>query len=188
MGSHDLKVQMNAFADQAMGRKLHLHTLAAFLALGLALPGLALAEETIYILFRHAEKTTESEDPGLSDEGKNRALAIGSFLQQAGVTRIFSSDYKRTRETVEPVSEDMGIEIEIYDPRDLGDFAKALRDMSGVIAISGHSNTTPELAALVSGQPTEPMPETEYDRLYTIIRSRGGETIVNVSQQEQLAR
>ena len=100
-----------------------------------------------------------------------------------GVTRIFSSDYKRTRDTVGPLSEATGIEIEIYDPRDLPGFAEQLKEMDGVIIISGHSNTTPELTALLTGYETEPMSEHEYDRLYQVIIT-GGETILSVKKQD----
>lgn len=154
------------------------------LALGFFLLSPAYAQETVYVLFRHAEKARQSPDPGLTAYGQERAVALGSYLQQAGVTRIFSTDYTRTRETVEPLSAATGIEIEFYDPRDLEGFADQLKGMSGTIAISGHSNTTPELAALISGQATEPMSETEFGRLYTVIRKKNGTTTLNVSQRD----
>ncbi|MEJ8569824.1 SixA phosphatase family protein [Elongatibacter sediminis] len=161
---------------------MRLFSLPIVFLLGSLVTGPAHADETIYILFRHAEKTTERPDPGLSEAGKKRAASIGAYLQRMGVTRIFSSDYKRTRATVEPFSEATGISIEIYDPGDLDGFAETLSGMSGTIAISGHSDTTPELAALISGKATKPMPETDYDRLYTIIRTQDGETALNVSR------
>jgi len=171
------------FAQRIMKAGWQIPTITV-LVLGIFLSGQALAEETVYFLFRHAEKSLESDDPGLSENGKKRARSIGLYLEQAGITRIFSSDYKRTRETVEPASEATGIEIEIYDPRDLDGFAEELEEMSGTIAIAGHSNTTPELAALISGQNTQSMLETDYDWLYTIVKYENGETILKVSQQE----
>ena len=156
----------------------------AVFVIGLFLSGPVLAGEAVYILFRHAEKMIDGHDPELSYEGKKRALSISKYLEQAGVSRIFSSDYQRTRETVAPVSAMTGIPIEIYDPRNLEDFAQELKKMSGTIAVSGHSNTTPELAALISGEITKPMPETEYDRLYIIRRTDGGEYTIKVSRQE----
>lgn len=157
---------------------------ALTLALGLFLPFPVLAHEAVYFLFRHAEKSTEGADPGLTEHGKERARAIGSHLQRAGVTRIFSSDYNRTRETVEPLSKATGIEIEFYDPRDLEGFARQLMGMSGTIAVSGHSNTTPELATLISGKTTELMTETDYGKLYVVVRKPGGETTVEVTDTD----
>jgi len=147
-------------------------------------PGLASAGETVYYLFRHAEKMAEGSDPNLTEEGHARAQNLAEMLKDAGVTRIFSSDYNRTKETVGPLAEATGLEIEIYDPRDLAGFAEQLKSMDGVIVVSGHSNTTPELTALLSGQETEPMPETEYDRLYQVILTDEGESILNVTRQK----
>lgn len=138
------------------------------LGLSLTFPGTLWAGETVYFLFRHAEKMAESPDPGLTEEGQARAENLAAMLKDEGVTRIFSSDYKRTRDTVGPLAAATGIEIEIYDPRDLPGFAEQLKEMDGVIIISGHSNTTPELTAFLSGYETKPMEETEYDRLYMV--------------------
>jgi len=141
---------------------------ALFLVFSFLAPATGFAGETVYYLFRHAEKLADGPDPGLTDEGYARAFYLAGILQKAGVTRIFSSDYTRTRETVTPLSEATGIEIEIYDPRDLVGFAERLKEMGGIIAVSGHSNTTPELTALLSGHDTETMDESEYDRLYRV--------------------
>ena len=131
----------------------------------------ASAGSAVYYLFRHAEKVADVKDPGLTGEGKARARYLVEFFKDKGVTDIFSSDYIRTRETVAPLSEATGIPVEIYDPRDLEGFASQLRELEGVIVISGHSNTTPELTALLTGQETEPMDESEHDRLYQVCRS-----------------
>ena len=131
----------------------------------------ASADSAVYYLFRHAEKVADVKDPGLTGEGKARARYLVEFFKDKGVTHIFSSDYIRTRETVAPLSEATGIPVVIYDPRDLEGFASQLRELEGVIVISGHSNTTPELTALISGKATEPMDESEYGRLYQVRRS-----------------
>ncbi|MEJ8568609.1 SixA phosphatase family protein [Elongatibacter sediminis] len=172
---------MNTFTDTSL-RLACAKALLVALALVFAFPVPAVANETVYVLFRHAEKATQSPDPGLNEQGKERALALAAYLQKAGVTKIFSSDYQRTRETVEPLSNLTGIEIELYDPRDLEAFARELKEMSGTIAVCGHSDTTPQLASLVSGQVTEPIPETEYGRLYTVVTKMGGETTIRVSE------
>lgn len=153
------------------------------LALGLIFSQNAHAGDTVYYLFRHGEKVADVPDPGLTVEGQARAEKLAELLKDAGVTRIFSSDYNRTRETVAPLAAATGIAIEIYDPRDLEGFARDLKGMDGVIVISGHSNTTPELAALISGQETEPMPESEYDRFYMVVLTDDGESVLNVTKQ-----
>lgn len=159
---------------------------ALFLVFSFLAPATAFAGEAVYYLFRHAEKIEGGEnprDPGLTDEGITRAENLVELLEDTGVTRIFSSDYIRTRETVAPLSAATGVAIEIYDPRDLPGFADSLKEIDGVIVISGHSNTTPELTALLSGHLTEPMEESEYDRLYRVERS-GEEFTLTVLKQD----
>ena len=138
------------------------------LLIPVVLSGCAQDDSFRLYLFRHAEKTTESPDPGLTAPGQQRARKLADFLSQHGIEAIYSSNYRRTRETVLPLGEETGLVIELYDPRDLESLAQRLRTAAQNAAVVGHSNTTPELAALVSGLPTEAMEETEYDRLYEI--------------------
>ena len=155
-----------------------------FLGLSLTFPGTLLAGEVVYYLFRHAEKLADSPDPGLTTEGQARAQRLAAMLKDAGVTRIFSSNYKRTKDTVAPLAEATGIEVEIYDPRDLPGFAAELKGMDGVIIVSGHSNTTPELTAFLSGIETQAMEETEYDRLYQVFKGEDWSFKYKVSKQD----
>ncbi|RMG80897.1 MAG: histidine phosphatase family protein [Bacteroidetes bacterium] len=131
--------------------------------------------QTVIFLFRHAEKDTSvAKDPPLTETGLRRARDLARALREAGISRIFSSDFRRTRQTVEPLAREQNREIEVYDPRNLDDFARRLRGMSGRIAVSGHSNTTPELVRLLGGDPQGPIGEAwEYDRLYVLTLENG---------------
>ncbi len=134
------------------------------------------AAEAVFYVVRHAEKVVEegNSDPGLTDQGHERARHVAHMLAAKGVTRILSSDFRRTRDTARPLAELTGIEVELYDPRDLEGLAGKLKAMTGVIAVIGHSNTTPELAALLSGTAVEPMDESVYDRFYEVRLGGGG--------------
>ena len=119
-------------------------------------------------LVRHAEKQT-GPDPALTDPGKLRASALAGLMRDEGIDAIFSSDFRRTRETAAPVAAVLDKEIEIYDARDLSGLAEQLRARGGRVLVVGHSNTTPELARLLGGEPGTPIDEaTEYDRLYVV--------------------
>lgn len=109
-------------------------------------------ETTTFILVRHAEKASDgTSDPALTEVGMARAEYILSLFQQANITAIYSTDYKRTKLTVAPIAEAKSIEVTIYDPGELEDFSHILlKDNSGgTVIISGHSNTTPALANLL---------------------------------------
>ena len=62
----------------------------------------------------------------------------------------------------------------MYDPSDLLGITETIKAAPGVHLVVGHSNTTPELAALLSGQIMDRMPETEYDRLIEIQLGKDG--------------
>jgi phosphohistidine phosphatase SixA len=127
---------------------------------------------TIYLV-RHAEKQA-GDDPSLTDAGLERAELLGELLSNAGVEKIWSSDYQRTRETAAPLAAHLGLNVEIYNASDLPALADRLTADRLTSLVVGHSNTTPQLAELLGAAPGEPIVEAnEYDRLYVIERRDG---------------
>lgn len=125
------------------------------------------------LLVRHAETEGGGSDPILSAAGRARAEALAELLAREGIERILTTDYHRTRSTAQPIAARLGIEPEIYDPRALPQLAADLRERSGIVLVVGHSNTTPELARLLGGDPGEAIREDEHDRLYRIDPASG---------------
>jgi phosphohistidine phosphatase SixA len=119
-------------------------------------------------LVRHAEKADTGKDPELTDIGKERAEDLSRFLKDAGITNIWTTDYKRTRETAGPIAARTRVKVEVYDPSKLGEFATKLKSMPGRHLVVGHSNTTPGLVQALGGDPGPPMPDSEYDRFYIV--------------------
>ena len=123
---------------------------------------------TLYLV-RHAEKQSDgSRDPALTEAGRNRSEQLANWFQDKGITEIWSSDYKRTRDTANPLVTRLSLELSIYDPRNLADLVKELSHQQRTALIVGHSNTTPELARLLCDCFIEDMDESEYDRLIVI--------------------
>ena len=132
-------------------------------------------------LVRHAEKTTDKDDPALTIVGQNRAKLLADMLKDAGITHIHSSDYRRTRDTAAPLAQSLGIPVQIYDPRVLIPFAESLITQGGKHLVVGHSNTTPQLTRLLGGEGGAPIIEaTEYDRLYVVTALPEGETTTSL--------
>ncbi|MGH7504901.1 MAG: SixA phosphatase family protein [Longimicrobiales bacterium] len=122
------------------------------------------------LLVRHGETAPDgTSDPALSEAGQRRGEALARLLASAGVTQVYTTDYRRTRAIAQAVADAVGIEVESYDPEALADFATELRSTSGVILVVGHSNTTPELVRHLGGEPGTPIEETEFDRLYVVV-------------------
>jgi len=122
----------------------------------------------VVFLVRHAEKVDDSRDPPLSEAGKARAELLADVLRDAGITVIWSTDFQRTRGTAEPLARRLGIEIRSYNPSALELFARQLRALPGRHLVVGHSNTTPDLARALGGDPRGTIDDAEYDRLYAI--------------------
>ncbi len=146
--------------------------IAGFFALTKIPQNEVVENDTIVYLVRHAEKITGEDagrDPALTDEGQARANTLAGLLGEASISTIYSSDYIRTRDTAAPTSKMSGVEIEIYDPRDLPSLATLIQETTGHILVVGHSNTIPETVTALGGVGGTPIFEkSEYDRLYVV--------------------
>jgi len=123
-----------------------------------------------YYLVRHAEKQQDgTKDPQLTEQGQKRALYLAQQLSLANITKIYSTNTKRTQETAKPLADLLGIKVEPYNPAKLEKFAQTLKEETGQILIVGHSNTTPPLTALLSGETVDAIDESEYENLYQVV-------------------
>jgi probable phosphoglycerate mutase len=168
--------------------RLSLAVILGFLSLLPISPQPAEAQsETLIFLVRHAERADDgpeanrmamdpqmAEDPPLSATGRDRAVLLAEMLSDAGITHIHTTDYRRTRETVDPTAEGTGIEIATYDASDQEAFAEELISTPGRHLVVGHSNTTPALVKALGGEPGLAIEPLEYDRLYVVIVSEAG--------------
>ena len=138
--------------------------------------------DATYYLVRHAEKTKDKTDPALTELGTQRAQDLALRLKGVPLTKIYSSDYKRTRDTAAPIAAAKNLQLILYNPRDLDGFSKDLLMEMGHILVVGHSNTTPELSQFLGGESGEPIVEaTEYDRLY-ILQRRGEKVVTTIER------
>ena len=136
-------------------------------------------EAVVVYLVRHSEREEDgTNDPPISVAGELRANQVAELLQDAGITHVHTTDFKRTRGTGEPSATDAGVTMALYDPGDLAGFAQRLWDTPGRHLVLGHSNTTPDLVAALGGDPVSPIDEMEYDRLYIVTLHPGGASTV----------
>ena len=73
-------------------------------------------------LIRHAEKvrTDKSDrDPDLNKNGFLRAINWKNYFSDKNISRIYSTNYKRTIKTVEPLAENNSLEIILYSSDDI---------------------------------------------------------------------
>ena len=111
---------------------------------------------SIVVFLRHAEKdaSDKSGDPGLSDLGRKRAGALAQLLARSGVSHLYSSEYKRTRETLEPLRERIGGRVEVVPAADAARWLELLESApAGTVAVvAGHANTIPALVERLGGR------------------------------------
>lgn len=137
------------------------------------------AEPTVVYLVRHAERAEDgTNDPPISDAGEARARLLADMLRDAGIERVHSTDYERTRATAAPLVERLGLPVETYEGSDLAGLAERIRADGGRHLVVGHSNTTPDAVAALRGEPGPPIDEMEYDRLYIVTLTRDGASTV----------
>jgi broad specificity phosphatase PhoE len=131
---------------------------------------------TLVLLVRHAEKGSEREDPSLTPAGRQRAEALVEVAGRAGVSAVYTTQLRRTRETAGPLVERLGLPVTVKElPRGqpqahATELARELlaRHRGETVLVVGHSHTLPLLVEALAGVPIEPLPESEYDRLYVV--------------------
>jgi phosphohistidine phosphatase SixA len=127
------------------------------------------------IVVRHAEKATTDKDTPLSERGQARARALATMLGNAGVTRLVATQYRRTQETLTPLSARVSLPIELRsadEPSALVSELRAAPDGS-VTVVASHSNVVPRLVRELSGAKLQgvegdSLAETDFGRVIVI--------------------
>ena len=124
---------------------------------------------TVVYLVRHAETDPDgTQDPPLSDAGRQRAERLVRMLAGTGLTAIHATPYRRTQGTAAAVAAATHLTVRDYDPSELRAFAAHLLEQGGRPLVVGHSNTTPALVELLGGDPAGPIADNEYGRVYVV--------------------
>ena len=131
------------------------------------------------VLVRHVEKdasaTADKNDPDLSAEGRERAQRLAKVVKKYKPHEIFSTDFKRTKMSVEPIAAKRNKQIQTYDSAKMADLVqKIMSSKTEHYLIVGHSNTIPALGNLiVKREIFRPLLESEYSIVW-VIRMRKG--------------
>jgi 2,3-bisphosphoglycerate-dependent phosphoglycerate mutase len=131
---------------------------------------------TTVIFVRHAEKAmTPVDDPGLSEAGRVRARELARQLVDAdvvaGVDAIYSTSYRRSEETVQPVATALNIPITPYDASNTASIMdEIVRAHKGkIVLVVGHSNTVPAMIGNMGASKKVPaINKSEYDNIYVV--------------------
>jgi broad specificity phosphatase PhoE len=144
----------------------------------------SIGRDTVIIVVRHAERANDDPvDPSLSAEGLLRAQELAKVLADTKVNAIYTSQFRRTKQTAEPLALANGITIQErpITGANLPTYAASLADeirlnhRGQTVLVVNHSNTVPDIVTALSGVAAAPIPETEFSRLYTVSRSSLGD-------------
>ena len=146
---------------------------AIFTILMLAAPA---AAQTIFIV-RHAERAdagtggamTMATDPDLSEAGKARAEALVSLLKDARITAIYTTQYKRTRQTAEPLAKAIGVALTEVPAADTAGLIAKLK-AGGNALVVGHSNTVGRVIEQLGATDAVKLGDDDYDNLFVLVR------------------
>ena len=135
--------------------------------------------EVTIILVRHAEKETsemaDKADPMLSAAGRERAKRLVKKIGKYRPGAFYSTDFKRTRDTIGPLAAKRKKEVKIYDarkPQELID--EIMKSSTKRFVVSGHSNTIPGLANLIEKKELfKNLDDAEYTVIW-LIRLKNG--------------
>ncbi len=131
---------------------------------------------TTVIFVRHAEKAAiPADNPGLSEAGKQRAAELARQLVDAdviaGIDAVYSTSYRRTEETVQPVATALNLPITPYDASNTETIMDEIvrEHMGKIVLVVGHSNTVPALIGNMGASKNVPeISENEYDNIYIV--------------------
>jgi broad specificity phosphatase PhoE len=141
-------------------------------------------DQTTVIVVRHTEKLSDEGDPSLSAAGVARAETLSRVLADLPVAALFASQYKRTRETLTPLSARFGIPVQTHDARDVVGLARIIRSEHAgqLVVVAGHSNTVPALMRALGVESVADIPEDEYDDLFVVrLNADGGATALHLN-------
>jgi phosphohistidine phosphatase SixA len=149
--------------------------LAIVTTLALAVP--AAAQQTIFVV-RHAERADASagaspmmaSDPDLSEKGKARAQALATVLKDAKITAIYTTQYKRTVQTAEPLARALAIQPTALDARETAGLVEKLQ-AGGNALVVGHSNTVGPILQQLGVADAITLADEDYDNIFVVVRS-----------------
>lgn len=139
-------------------------------------------DTTTVIIVRHAEKQLGTiDDPPLTPEGEVRAERLAAMLGERRdglpITRVFTSEARRSQQTAAPLARRLGIAPVTMPARDVRALVEALKDgrSDAAAVVVGHSNTVPQIiSGLTRGRVAVTVDEEDYGALFIVTVSTFG--------------
>lgn len=138
------------------------------------------AQATVFVT-RHADRDAAEPDALLTELGHRQADALGELLRSAGIARIYTTEFIRTKQTAAPIARISKAPVEVVKQAELEGLIARIRGAcspGGAILVVGHRGTVPEIVKALSGKSIEPLGSTEYGRLLAVTLFPDGKSSV----------
>jgi phosphohistidine phosphatase SixA len=129
---------------------------------------------TVVFIVRHAETEGSIDaDPELSVEGRERAARLARVLSKAkpdrGVDAIFASEFKRTHQTVTPLSETLALPVNLVPTAAWSELPRRItREHRGeYVLVAGNSGSVAQLVESLSDEQVS-LRDDEYDSMFMV--------------------
>ena len=147
--------------------------------------------QQVVFVVRHAERASSAtpaagsammaDDPPLSPAGEQRASRLAVMLAAADIRHIFTSEYRRTKQTAEPIAKQLSITPVSIAAKDPDALIARVRGVEGNALTVGHSNTIPDLLKKLGVAEAVTIADDEYDNVFLVFRnSTGPATLVRL--------
>ncbi len=141
----------------------------------LKLKGLEAASTQLIFMLFHAEQDVIGLDPGLSNDGRWRAIHLKEILKNVEFEKYFSTPFRNNILTLEPLTNWRKAELSLYDQADLKSLFKQLDLLApDDLVMMIHQQTFAQIMRhLISSDYTETFVEQPTDVIYILERKVG---------------
>ncbi len=125
--------------------------------------------QPVVVIVRHAEKAANGgSNPDLSSAGRARADALARILKDSGITAIFTTEFKRTRETAAPTATLAHVAPTVVAAKDTAGLVAKLHQLNGNALVVGHGDTIPNLIKALGINSPINIPDEDYSELLIV--------------------
>ena len=125
--------------------------------------------EGVIILVRHAERGPDASDAALLNAaGEQRAQCLGQTLRDSKITKIYTTDVKRTQQTAEPLGRELHLKLTIIPKSNMDALLRDLRASNkDRVLVVGHADSLPIIIQQL-GAGSLSSKEIGYDRMMIV--------------------
>ena len=137
--------------------------------------------QMMYFLFA-AEEDPIGLDPGLSTDGRWRAIHLAEILRQQEIAGFFSTPFRRNVLTLQPVCEQKQTQVQYYDQADLTSLYNQIGKLrAGDVVLMVHKESFERILEHFTGQkPALNADNQPSDRIFVVERNLAGDTRFSV--------